>query len=42
VFKVTGFDALKSIREKLKENIIAIEGMCAERMFTFYIYQLSC
>ncbi|KAG1933411.1 integrin alpha-M-like [Pimephales promelas] len=26
VFKVTGFDALKSIREKLKENIIAIEG----------------
>ncbi|XP_056102016.1 integrin alpha-X-like [Rhinichthys klamathensis goyatoka] len=26
VFKVTNFDALESIREKLKENIIAIEG----------------
>ncbi|XP_051522506.1 integrin alpha-X-like isoform X5 [Myxocyprinus asiaticus] len=25
-FKVTNFDALESIREKLKENIIAIEG----------------
>ncbi|XP_077062347.1 integrin alpha-X-like [Siphateles boraxobius] len=26
VFKVTNFDALENIREKLKENIIAIEG----------------
>ncbi|KAK9965085.1 hypothetical protein ABG768_004194 [Culter alburnus] len=26
VFQVTNFDALKSIREQLKENIIAIEG----------------
>uniref|UniRef100_A0AAU6SI68 CD11b n=1 Tax=Ctenopharyngodon idella TaxID=7959 RepID=A0AAU6SI68_CTEID len=26
VFKVTDFDALENIREKLKENIIAIEG----------------
>uniref|UniRef100_A0A8C2KAZ2 VWFA domain-containing protein n=1 Tax=Cyprinus carpio TaxID=7962 RepID=A0A8C2KAZ2_CYPCA len=34
VFKVTDFDALESIREQLKENIIAIEGMFTDIIMT--------